>query len=194
MRVGALAGALVGALLLTGCTVELGAPADTGSFPLCPPVPGTLDGGLVLEAQAVGSAQQLPCLREKAVGWSFADLVVRDGEATFWLNSDRGGQRALSVLLRPSCSLDGATEVPFEPRGIRRFDRVARADEPITLERFYTFAGGCVTLRFDLRSGAGSEPVGTVTDALGFVSRADLAARVREVSSGRLELDRDGAP
>jgi hypothetical protein len=56
-------------------------------------------------------------------------------------------------------------------------------------ERIYTFSGGCVVYTFDLHGESHAEPVTEISNALGFVSRADLAAQVSEHSKGQLSLD-----
>ena len=58
-------------------------------------------------------------------------------------------------------------------------------------ERYYTFDGGCVTYRFDLRGSTRAEPVAAVSESLAFLSRQKLDEMVRQVSGGRLRLDPD---
>ena len=54
------------------------------------------------------------------LGWHFADLEAENGSARFWLDSDRFGARAIEVQLTPSCSTEGATEIPSDRDRMRR--------------------------------------------------------------------------
>ena len=182
---------LVGLLLAglaSGCASSSELAADIGRQPTCASRPGTVQRGVLIMAQSVPSAEWLPCIRTVPPGWTFDEVRPRDGEVTMLFNSDRDGRHALAVVLRPSCDLTGATEVPGEQPGIRRFERVTRVSSGYGGERHYAFTGGCVTYRFDLRGGTRAEPVAAVSESLGFLSRQDLDEKVREISGGRLRL------
>jgi hypothetical protein len=189
--------ALAGLLLLAGsaggCVDSSELAVEVGRRPDCTSPPGTVQRGLLIMAQSVPSADWLPCIRTVPLGWTFDEIRPRDGETVVVFNSDRDGTHALTVLLRPSCDLAGATEVPGELPGIRRFERVTRVSSGYGGERHHTFAGGCVTYRFDLRGGTRAGPVAAVSESLGFLSRRDLDEQVREVSGGRLRLDPAGS-
>jgi hypothetical protein len=178
------------ALLAAGC-VDTG-PVDIGQQPTCASPAGTVRRGVLIMAQAVPDAQWLPCIRATPPGWSFAEIRPRDGQVSLFFNSDRDGVHALTVLLRPSCDLTGATEVPSEQPEMRRFERVTRVSSGYGGERHYTFAGGCVTYRFDLRGSTRAEPVAAAAESLAFLSRRNLDQMVRQVSDGRLRLDPTG--
>ena len=49
-----------------------------------------------------------------------------DGRARFWLDSDLGGKDAVEATLLPpgDCRVGGATEVPSDEAGFRRYERV----------------------------------------------------------------------
>ncbi len=143
----------------------------------------------MLFAQSVPTAAWLPCVRQVPVGWTFSGLGARDGETIITFNSDREGVHALTIFLRPSCDISGATEVPSEQPEMRRYERVTRVSAGYGGERYYTFSGGCVTYRFDLHGSTRAEAVAAVSESLGFVSRDSVARQVREASDGRLELD-----
>jgi hypothetical protein len=162
---------------------------DVGRQPDCTSKPGTVRRGILIMAQSVPSAEWLPCIRSVPPGWSFDEIRPRDGEVSMVFSSDRDGMHALTVLLRPSCDVSGATEVPSEHPEIRRFERVTRVSSGYGGERQYTFAGGCVTYRFDLRGSTRAEPVAAVSESLAFLSRQRLDDMVRQVSDGRLGLD-----
>jgi hypothetical protein len=180
------------ALVTTGCA-DLG-PVDVGQQPTCTSPAGTVRRGVLIMAQAVPGAQWLPCIRTMPPGWSFAEIRPRDGEVSLLFDSDRDGLHALTVLLRPSCDVTGATEVPSEQPEMRRFERVTRVSSGYGGERHYTFAGGCVTYRFDLRGSTRAEPVAAAAESIAFLSRRNLDGMVRQVSDGRLRLDPTGGP
>jgi len=185
----ALMSLLLLAALAAGCVSTGELSEDVGRLPNCTSQPGTVRRGVLIMAQAVPSAQWLPCIRTVPPGWSFDEIRPRDGEATMLFSSDRDGMHALTVLLRPSCDLTGATEVPSEQPEMRRFERVTRVSDGYRGERHYTFAGGCVTYRFDLRGSTRAEPVATISESLAFLSREKLDEMVRQVSGDRLRLD-----
>jgi hypothetical protein len=176
------------ALAAGGC-VNAQLVGNATGLPRCAPEGDGVPGGMVLMAQSVPTARWLPCLRQLPVGWYFVAFDVRDGQTSLRLGSDREGTEAVTVLVRPSCDLTGAAEVPSEWPELRRYERVTRVSSGYGAERHYTFTGGCVTYRFDLRGTSRAEAVAVVTDSLGFVSRQSVARQVRERSDGRLELD-----
>ena len=94
-----------------------------------------------------------------AVGWSCGGFDARDGQTSIRLGSDREGMTALTVLLRPSCDLTGAAEVPSEWPELRRYERVTRVTSGYGGERHFAFSGGCVTYRFDLHGTTRAEAV-----------------------------------
>ena len=79
---------------------------------------------MVLIAQAVPTASQLPCLELKPAGWSVSDVFVRNGRVRFGLNSDRVGQGAVQVVLQQFCALGKVTRVPSDHPGTRRYQEV----------------------------------------------------------------------
>jgi hypothetical protein len=185
----ALPAGLLAVLATAGCSAESGFVGTATGLPGCAPVQGTVGGGTVLVAQSVRTATWLPCVRQIPVGWTFSGLRAKDGETVITFDSDRDGVHALTILLRPSCDVTGATDVPSEQPEMRRYERVTRVSVGYAGERYYTFTGGCVTYRFDLRGDTRGEPVAAVSESLGFVSRASVARRVHDASDGRLELD-----
>jgi hypothetical protein len=182
---------LLGPVAGCGAGVTIGSP---GGLPRCRPPPGRVSGATVILAQSVPSAQWLPCVRALPPGWGFEMLDPHNGHATFWLSSDRDGTRAVGVLLRPTCDVSGATEIPSEQPGLRRYERVTRVTRGYGGERHYVFPGGCITYQFNLRGTTRAEPVAAVTEALGFLSRSRLDSQLRAASGGRLTLDDGSSP
>jgi hypothetical protein len=142
---------------------------------------------LVLIAQAVPRASKIPCIASYPAGWHFASMSVRDGEARFTLDSDRAGISAVKVHLNPSCDLEGATEIPSDEPGTRRFERIISVVDGFKAIRSYSFDGGCITYRFDFDR-QGRALVNEVSVAIGFMDREAVATLVRERSGGDLRL------
>jgi hypothetical protein len=146
---------------------------------------------VLLEAQAVPSATLLPCIKAEPSGWTYGSTFVRNGLARFTLDSDREGARAVTVLLTPSCDLEGATLVPTDEPGTRRYERVGdiSPDGGFSGSTYYVFPGGCVVYELVFKGRNRAGPVTEVNLALGFISREALRQALRDASDGRLELD-----
>ena len=84
---------------------------------------------MILSAQSVPSARQLPCIASIPAGWELGGVQIDDERTRFWLNSDVAGDRAVEVTLLPPdhCSVAAATEVPSDEVGVRRYERVGGA-------------------------------------------------------------------
>jgi hypothetical protein len=134
----------------------------------------------ILSAQAVPSAALLPCIAALPSGWSIGDADIVSGKASFWLDSDRAGPRAITVTLTAACDTTGARQIPSDQPGTRRFERPLSLVPQFSTLRFYTFPGGCVT--YDFRFSPGASPVlaGTASTAVGFVPRSRLVSYVRQ--------------
>jgi hypothetical protein len=175
-------------LLLTGCAG--GSTSTSAALPACA---GGDDAraanGVVLMAQAVPTAAWVPCVESVPVGWTFAGLDARAGSARFWLDSDRDGLHAIEVRLTAGCDTSGATEIPSERNGLRRFEQVTQVTPQYLGRRHYLFRGGCMTVVFRLSGDNRGEPLALASQSLGVVDREELAAQVHEASGGRLHLD-----
>jgi hypothetical protein len=170
---------------LSACSLQ----QNIEGIPECTDTPRVPNSALVLMAQSVPSAQLLPCVRSVPVGWTFGELSARNGSAQFMFDSDREGMSALVVSLHSDCSVEDTSQVSSDQPGTERYERVSRVTNGFGGERIYTFDGGCVVYTFDLRGESHAEPVTEITNALGFVSREDLADQVSEHSNGQLSLD-----
>jgi serine/threonine protein kinase len=155
-------------------------------------IPGSASCGtdtvIVLMAQAVPSATSVPCVAALPAGWRFGGVAVQRDKAWFWLDSDRAGGRAVEVTLLPpeACVVDGATAVPSDEVGTRRFERPERLPPAVQSTRYYLFTGGCVTYQFSFTSDANASLMFDVDNAVGFERRADLVNAVEETSGLRL--------
>ena len=155
---------------LSGC-------AAGGRTPFCT---NPDDGAIVLLAQSVPSATQLPCVSEFPAGWSFGGADISRGRSRFWLDSDRGGIHAVEVSLERSCDTTGAVEerpAPDEAE-TRVFVRPDSLQPSFTGARFLLFDGGCIGYTFRFASGASSTLAIEAIEALSLLPRATV---VREM-------------
>ena len=135
---------------------------------------------MILSAQAVPSAALLPCIAALPSGWSIGGADIASGKTSFWLDSDRAGERAATITLTAACDTTGAHQIPSDQPGTRRFERPLSLVPQFSALRFYTFPGGCVTYQFSFTSGASPVLAGTASTAVGFVSRSRLVSYVRQ--------------
>jgi tRNA A-37 threonylcarbamoyl transferase component Bud32/membrane-associated phospholipid phosphatase len=154
-RVALTAGLAVALLAIVGTTVFLLTPRRDLEIPFSPTC--EVQTVAVLMAQSVPTATEIPCIEALPAGLSFDRAMARNGEARFWLNSDRAGDEAVIVTLAGNCDTSGA-----------RPDRVQR------------LAGGCVTYDYSAAAQADPEFIASVDTALGFLAREDLVAYVEE--------------
>jgi hypothetical protein len=133
-----------------------------------------------LAAQAVPSAAAIPCLAALPSGWTYGGGDIHSGEASFWLNSDQAGMRAVTVTLRSACDVSSAHEVPSDEAGTRRFEAPSSLTPQLLNVRSYVFPGGCATYKFAFSEGASTAMVFDVDEAVSFVPRAELVAHLRE--------------
>jgi hypothetical protein len=171
----------------TGCASDTTA---TTELPTCATGDQTASHGVLLMAQSVPTASWVPCLRTTLpLGWTFQHLDARNEISRFWLNSDRDGDRAIQVRLEKSCDTAGATEIPSDQEGLRRFERVTLTTPRFEGKRYYTFDGGCINFTFRLDGESRGEALALATQSVDAISRADLDAQVHDASGGRLSLD-----
>ena len=170
--------AVAGLLVAAGCAPGV----NSNTEPTC-----RNTGTLVLQSQAVPTAELLPCITLLPVGWSLFDMDIESGRSEFTLTNDRGGVRAVKVALVPTCDTARATEIPTDEPGTRRFELIESVRPGFAATRSYTFAGGCVTYRFRLKE-AGRALVNEASLAVTFVTREQVAADVRRLSKGELDL------
>jgi tRNA A-37 threonylcarbamoyl transferase component Bud32 len=144
---------------------------------------------LWLQAQAVPSASQVPCVRFLPVGWSVARVTVNDGRSVLTLDHDRAGAGALVVRLTAACVTDGAAQGPSAHPGVRRYQRIESPTGEFTATWYDLFPGGCVTSRLHLTTDPNGEFAGQAPQVLGYMSRAALQETLSQRSQGRLQLD-----
>lgn len=183
-RVGLTAGTLVVASILLILTMSnfrgagLQPPQDAGHAaysgvtrkPDC-----AISDPVILLTQSVPSATLVPCVDSLPAGWSYSGMDIVDGRARLFLDSDRAGFHAVDVTLSRSCDLSGATEVPTDEPGTRRFERIVLRQDRYAGSRYYAFTGGCVTYAFDFGGSGRTALADEVSLALSFIGRAQVA-------------------
>jgi hypothetical protein len=169
----ALAVVAAAAVFGAGCNIT----TDTSS-PVCAAVRAE---SLYLVTQAVPTAELIPCITAYPGGWELGSVDVHAGQASFTLNSDRGGSGALKVTVRAECDVAGAIAVPTDKPGTTRFDEIPTVDDGFRGLRTYQFGGGCTTFLFDIESDRASGLVDEAALAVGFLSRTDVRARMEEM-------------
>jgi hypothetical protein len=138
----------------------------------------------VLMAQSTPDATLIPCIDPDALPatWTLEAMKIDSAHSRLAFIADMTSDtpERLDVLLEGTCDVSDAVAVPSDEQGARRFERVDSIDPGYAGERYYVFEGGCVTYRFDARAEGWSGFVHDATQALTFMSRADVA-RVADV-------------
>src|SRR5512133_457433 len=140
---------------------------------------------LWLEAQAVPSASQVPCVRPLPVGWSVAMVTVNDGRSVLTLDHDRAGPAALVVRLTAACDPSGAVQGPSATTGVRHYQRIQSPTGQFTATWYDQFPGGCVTSRLHLTTDPNGEFAAQAPQVLGFTTRTALQGALSQRSDGR---------
>ncbi len=170
--------------LITGAsvTVMLAACVNGSSASVMPNCSRPDQRILVLEAQAVPSATQLPCVADLPVGWMYSGFDIRDGSATFWLDNDRAGIHAVEVTLEPSCDVSKAVAVEADPDEVSAhvYQEPTSLPPGFTGLRFIVFDGGCVSYQYTFGSGADPSLTLEAQAALSFVARRPVVDAVQE--------------
>jgi membrane-associated phospholipid phosphatase len=147
---------------------------------------------MILSAQAVPSADLLPCVAALPTGWSIGNSDIARGKTSLRLDSDRAGAGAIIVTLTAACDTSDAQQIPSDHPGARRFEHPLSLRPHFAGLRFYTFPGGCVTYRFSFAPGASPVLAGAADSALSFQSRSSLVEFIRRTEG--LALCGRGAP
>ena len=169
---------LLGTILVIQNVTELLTPTyDIGvqDAPTC----GT-SNVMILMAQSVPSSTAVPCIASLPAGWTLGGVQIRNNRGSFWLDSDRAGERALeATLVRPDdCDVSDATEAPSDQPGARRFEVAQQLPPDLISTRYYLLPGGCVIYRFHLRGEGLGGLVVAADNALAFEPRSTLIDKV----------------
>jgi tRNA A-37 threonylcarbamoyl transferase component Bud32 len=157
--------------------------AEVADTPTC----GT-DDVMVLMAQAVPTAESVPCVSSLPAGWDLGAVRIKRGDARFWLDSDQAGSHAVEVRLLPptACVVGDGMEVPSDELGIRRFERPEQLPPDLKSTRFYLVPGGCVIYKFSFEGGATAALMFAADNALSFQRRETLVRQVDDDTGLRL--------
>jgi membrane-associated phospholipid phosphatase/tRNA A-37 threonylcarbamoyl transferase component Bud32 len=145
-----------------------------------------------LQAQAVQTAELVPCVASLPVGWSFRELTVNNGRSTITVDHDRAGSNAIELRFAEACDTNGATEVAADVPAARRFERRPGNGNDTILTWYEVFDGGCATVHLNSHTAAPQvvdEVTAQASDVISFVTRSELAAALEARSDGRLHLD-----
>jgi hypothetical protein len=181
--------------ITAGCTLSINGGSDPRSLGLPHCRAATATGrdesrsGLLLMAQSVRTATLLPCIKTLPIGWTFTRLDVTNQRARFWLDSDRAGHNAIRATLDSRCDVGNTPAAKSTRPDVREYDQISTATSGYSADRYFVFSGGCVTYHFNLRGAGSKAEMSSITAALDFVTRADLARSVRRYSHDRLDLD-----
>jgi hypothetical protein len=171
---------ILGAILAVQLTFSMLTPLQSAG------VEGTPSCGrndlMILMAQSVPTATAVPCVAAVPAGWTLTEITVDDGESNFAFDSDIAGTRAVEVSLLPpdECVTAGATEVPSDEVGFRRFERIDRLRPSFRGTRTYRYRGGCVTYDFALDTRRSAPILFDADTALAFQPRAALVREVED--------------
>ena len=146
-------------LILASCGIEAGN-VRTGPAPLCDT---SSRGMLILMAQAVPSADLIPCLNTLPAGWVVERAEIETGSAE--ISIDGGSVGDVILELEPSCDPAGESVGSGPTPGVDAFE--ALADDEVV--RYFVFAGGCVKVIAPNRLAAGE-----MTSEIGFLTRDEL--------------------
>jgi hypothetical protein len=148
---------------------------------------------LWLQAQAVPTAAQVPCLNDPLPpGWQFMMLAVNAGRSVITVGHDRAGPQAVQITLTATCDPTGAQEVGAPAPGVVRSQRLEQlTDTVFAAVWFDRFEGGCVTYRLHSTDDPEGRFAAELPAVVGLVSRESLDQALQERSDGRLRLDPD---
>ena len=174
-RVGLAMGMLAVVTIATPAIFSLFTPVENigASAPDC----GT-GHSMILSAQAVPSADRLPCIAALPSGWQVGGADIASGTARLWLDSDRAGPRAVTVTVTAACDTSGGRQTRSDQPGTSRFERPLSLTPVFSGLRFYTFPGGCVIYEFRFLPGASPVLAVAVDSALAFQPRSSLVRHV----------------
>lgn len=124
-----LAALSVVAVLASSCGI-----ADLGrAFPRCEFPFSDIPVSVVMEIQAIPDAEFGPCLNELEPGWTYHHMRHETGNVMFFLDSDRLGNRFLTVNLSESCDPGSAAARAHPNDRITRFVEATEEIQPIDL-------------------------------------------------------------
>lgn len=163
-------GVLAMAVSLLGC-----AAVRENAHPVCEARPPT-----ILLAEAVPTAELVPCVASLPVGWRFAGFTAEDGIGTFALDAEAAGEDALRVTFTRRCDDRVAAGEPVEDdEPGTEATEVVRSESPYEAVRRFEVPGGCVVYELRFASGAPVDRLlADVERGISFIERARLEGPV----------------
>jgi hypothetical protein len=76
---------------------------------------------ILMQLQAIPDARWGACINGLKVGWDYEAQQTERGRATFWLDSDRMGDRFAEVTLQTTCEPGSAAPAPVSAEGVSRY-------------------------------------------------------------------------
>jgi hypothetical protein len=142
------------------------------------------------QAQALPSAEEIPCLREVPFGWTVTTFEVERGAARFHLSHAVAGNDVVTVSLTDRC-VSSTRDEPIELAPGEDQERVhAQSQTSYEAERFRAIEGGCIVTTMAFEGEGWYEALQQLDPELATTPRDVLAQRLREASDGALDLDR----
>jgi hypothetical protein len=171
------------ALLLAGALIVSALAVYNLFTPARLPVAGqpecVTDDVVVLMAQAVPTAREIPCLAAEPAGLSDADVLVDRGDARFTM-TDKTGRTAVEVHLRePARCIPGTTE------------RTDTVDGAARIVRTVGTADSCTSYVLVASDTAG---LTRLEESLGTIPRQELVAAVSDDTDGLVLCGSDAPP
>ncbi len=153
-----------------GCSVEQTLPA-----PLCEG-----DSSILIVAESVPTASQIPCLLPLPAGWSVASVRVNEHHTVVALDSDRAGERAAVLRLEQQCDIARSVLTPSDLPGADRYELIEQVEPAFRAERFYLFRGGCASWSFDFDRGVSATNAVAIGETLVLISREEFNDSLRQ--------------
>jgi len=203
--------------ILLVCSLLVGACSDFGPTgpgkPECPPddelATGELATVILMQLQAIPDARWGACIKGLKVGWDYEAQQTERGRATFWLDSDRMGDRFAEVTLQTSCVPGSAAPAPVSTEGVSRFIDVISETTVVEVavvpvaprhRNYATVAGQEVERawsgirRIEVTVIDSGEPASVRIESATSRGAAVIVVDDREVAAGRIELLMPGDP
>lgn len=170
VRVGSTSLLAVLLLVAAACSVE-----DVMEAPMCEG-----SSSVVIVAQSVPTAEQVPCFEPLPAGWEFSTVRIDQGGTAIEFDSDRAGSGAAQFRYVEACDRGDAVAVPSDQEEARRYEMITEVEPSFQAQRYYAFAGGCIHWDFDFSADAAAALSIELGDTLVLISRADLNDSFRE--------------
>ena len=170
-------------LILLACALSVvGSACTAGEVDSAEPGCRSRQSIFILIAQAVPTATLIPCIEGYPEGWTFGGSKTSNDDFRFFLDSDRAGFRAVEIILTASCDRGRAVEVLPAPdeAGTRRFEEPIELPPNFRANRYYTFPGGCIEVRYRFVGTADPALVLEADRILAFAERSLVVSAVAE--------------